>query len=301
MAIIEVRNLKKNYQTLEAVKGINFSVEGGSFFAFLGENGAGKSTTINIISTLLRKSSGQVIVNNHELDKDDPGIRDSIGIVFQNNMLDHFLTVRENLVSRGRMYGLSKEQLNKRISELSSDLDAGEIIDKRYSSLSGGQKRKADICRALIHSPKILILDEPTTGLDPYTRQKVWETMNKLRHENKLTIFLTTHYMEEAAQADYIVVIDKGMVKAEGTPESLRLKYSHDRLILISNDQAKMVKQLETLTQTYVIDRDRIIIPIQHAFESLDIIQTVKDHLDSFEVIRGNMDDVFINIIKEDA
>ncbi|WP_010249987.1 ABC transporter ATP-binding protein [Acetivibrio cellulolyticus] len=301
MAIIEVKNLKKNYHTLEAVKGINFSVKEGIFFAFLGENGAGKSTTINIISTLLRKSSGQVIVNNHELDKDDHGIRDSIGIVFQNNMLDHFLTVRENLISRGRMYGLSKEQLKKRIIELSSDLDAGEIIDKRYGSLSGGQKRKADICRALIHSPKILILDEPTTGLDPYTRQKVWEMMNKLRHENKLTIFLTTHYMEEAAQADYIVVIDKGMIKAEGTPESLRLKYSHDRLIIIPKDQAKMVKQLETLTQTYVLDRDRIIIPIQHAFESLDVIQMVKDNLDSFEVIRGNMDDVFINIIKEEA
>lgn len=125
--------------------------------------------------------------------------------------------------------------------------------------------------------------------------------MNKLRHENKLTIFLTTHYMEEAAQADYIVVIDKGMIKAEGTPESLRLKYSHDRLIIIPKDQAKMVKQLETLTQTYVLDRDRIIIPIQHAFESLDVIQMVKDNLDSFEVIRGNMDDVFINIIKEEA
>lgn len=300
-AIIEVKDLKKSYRSQEAVKGISFSVEEGSFFAFLGENGAGKSTTINIISTLLGKSSGKVIVNGHELDHDDQGIRQSIGIVFQNNTLDKFLTVRENVISRGHMYGLERKQLNARISELSSALDAGEILDKRYGSLSGGQKRKADIFRALIHTPKILILDEPTTGLDPHTRQKVWEVLDKLRQENNLTIFLTTHYMEEAAKADNVVIIDKGTIKEQGTPETLRLKYSYDRLVLMPLDIAKMGAQLEAGKHNYILDRDRIIVPIKHAFESLEIINTFKDNLNSFEVIRGNMDDVFINIIKEDS
>jgi len=297
-AIIEVKSLKKNYKTFEAVKGIDFTVEEGSFFSFLGENGAGKSTTINIISTLLKKSFGEIIVNGYEIDKQDQEIRSSIGIVFQNNMLDDFLTVRENVMSRGRMYGISKPVLNQRINELCLSLDAKEIIDKRYGKLSGGQKRKADIFRALIHMPKILILDEPTTGLDPYTRQKVWEVINKLRTEHKLTIFLTTHYMEEAAQSDYIVIIDKGMIKAQGTPEALRLKYSYDRLILIPKDKMEIRNQLDLLDQRYVIEKDKIVVALSHAFESIKILPILQNNLDSFEVIRGNMDDVFINIVK---
>lgn len=299
-AIIEVKNLKKKYKAFEAVKGINFSIEEGSFFSFLGENGAGKSTTINIISTLLKKSFGEIMINGYELDKDDQAIRNSIGIVFQNNMLDDFLTVRENVITRGRMYGIGKHALNQRINELSLSLDAKEILDKRYGRLSGGQKRKADIFRALIHMPKILILDEPTTGLDPYTRQKVWEVINKLRTENNLTIFLTTHYMEEAAQSDYIVIIDKGMIKAQGTPESLRLKYSYDRLILIPNDEMKVINQLNKMKLIYTLDKDKIVVVLSHSLEAIYILQILNSNLNSFEVIRGNMDDVFINIVKEE-
>jgi len=249
---------------------------------------------------LLRKSSGQVRVNNYVLDQSDYEIRKSIGIVFQTNMLDDFLTVRENIVSRGRMYGLVRKQINERIGLLSDHLSADDILDRRYGQLSGGQKRKSDIMRALIHNPKILILDEPTTGLDPFMRQKVWEMMSILRKEQKLTIFLTTHNMEEAAQADYIVIMDKGIIKDKGTPEGLRLKYSYDRLILIYKHSQKLIEYMEEEKIIYHLDRERIVIPLKHALEALAILRDVEAYITSFEVVRGNMDDVFINIIKGD-
>lgn len=255
---------------------------------------------MNIITTLLSKSFGDVMVNGYELDRNDNEIRNSIGVVFQNKMLDDFLTVRENLISRGRMYGLSRQSLEDRITDLSLKLDANDILDKRYARLSGGQQRKADMIRALIHMPKILILDEPTTGLDPYTRQKVWDVIAALRAERNLTIFLTTHYMEEAMQSDYIVIIDQGLIKAQGTPETLRLNYSYDRLVLIPKDEKEIISQLNQSNITYTMDKEKIIIALPHSLEALPILQKVKSNINSFEVIRGCMDDVFINITKEE-
>ena len=234
--IIEIKDLWKKYKNVEAVKGIDFSVKEGSFFALLGENGAGKSTTIHILSTLLKKSSGEVIINRHRIDEEDDAIRQDIGVVFQGNMLDQYLTVRENIEGRGFLYGMEKEVIRQTMLELSEKIGVIDILDRRYGKLSGGQKRRADIVRALINQPRLLIMDEPTTGLDPYARRCVWEVIKQLKEERKLTIFLTTHYMEEAACADEIVIMDSGEIKACGTPEQLRLQYSSDRLILIPKE-----------------------------------------------------------------
>lgn len=295
--IIEIKNLRKSYKNnVEAIKGITFSVKEGSFFAFLGENGAGKSTTINIITTLIKKTSGDIMVNNHQVDYNDLEIRKNIGIVFQGNMLDKHLTVKENIISRGILYGISKKEIIERMLELAAKIGVTDFLDRQYGNLSGGQKRRADIVRALINKPKVLILDEPTTGLDPYTRQCVWETIKQLKEESNLTIFLTTHYMEEAAGADYIVIIDSGEIKAAGTPEQLRLQYSSDKLILTAKKVNRITESIKEMNHKFTIDRDRIIVHLDNSFEAIDIIKKIRNEIEGFEVIRGNIDDVFINV-----
>ncbi len=294
--IIEVKSLRKSYKEVEAVKGIHFSVKEGSFFAFLGENGAGKSTTINIIASLIKQTSGEVYINGYQVGKQDEQIRKEIGVVFQGNMLDKYLTVKENLVNRGLLYGLSRKQIKERITSLSDKIGIKEILNRPYGNLSGGQKRRADIVRALINQPKILILDEPTTGLDPYTRKCVWETLKQLKEEQNLTIFLTTHYMEEAAGSDYVVIMDSGYIKAEGTPEQLRLKYSSDRLIVLSDDTPSISQSLKTMKYSFKIDRNKINISLKSSFDAIDIVSILKDKIESFEVLRGNLEDVFINV-----
>jgi len=295
--IIEVKNLRKSYKEVEAVKGIDFNVKEGSFFAFLGENGAGKSTTINIIATLINKTSGEVLVNQNQIGKRDDLIRKDIGVVFQGNMLDKLLTVKENLIQRGILYGASKKEVSERIVTLSQKIGVIDILNRPYGQLSGGQKRRADIIRALINQPRILILDEPTTGLDPYTRKCVWETIQQLKEELNLTIFLTTHYMEEANGADYVLIMDKGHIKAEGTPLQLRLKYSSDRLILLPNDIHTTAKVLETKKHSFKIDQNKIIVSLKTSFDAIDIVTALKENIQGFEVIRGNLEDVFISVI----
>lgn len=297
--IIEVKNLKKSYKDVEAVKGISFSVEQSSFFAFLGENGAGKSTTINIIATLLKKSSGEVKINGYKVDKNDYEIRKNIGVVFQNNMLDNHLTVKENIISRGKMYHLSKAEISARLKILSKTIGLTDFLDRRYGKLSGGQKRRSDIARALIHNPKILILDEPTTGLDPKTRKAVWIMIKNLKEKTGLTVFLTTHYMEEAASADYIVIIDAGRIKALGTPQDLRQKFSSDRLVILPRQRDHLINGLHNIGHTYEAGKETITIKLSNSIEAIEIVSKLKDDIYGFEVIRGNMDDVFINVLSE--
>ena len=294
--VIEVKKLFKNYKDVKAVKGIDFTVKEGSFFSFLGENGAGKSTTINIIATLIKKTSGDVIVNQHNIDQEEELIRNDIGVVFQGNMLDKHLTVRENIINRGTLYGKSKKEINNYMMELSEKIGIKDIIDRRYGKLSGGQKRRVDIVRALINKPSVLILDEPTTGLDPYSRKCVWEVIRQLNKEMKMTIFLTTHYMEEAACSDYIVILSEGAIKAAGTPEQLKTKYCCDRLILTLKEIKTNISVIEKMGYNYQLDRERIDVYIDHSLNALDIIEKLKDDIESFEVIKGNMDDVFLNV-----
>ena len=296
-----VKNLKKSYGEVLAVNGISFSVKKGSFFAFLGENGAGKSTTINIIATLLKKTSGEVIIEGNRVDMNDGAIRRDIGVVFQNNMLDAFMTVRENLMSRGSMYGLGKQEVETRVKALAKTIGLDEFLDRRYGKLSGGQRRRADIARALINKPKVLILDEPTTGLDPKTRKAVWKMIKRLNKQEELTVFLTTHYMEEAAAADYIVIIDAGKIKAEGTPENLRQQYSMDKLVMVSKQQANILEHLAQSGKKYRVNKKTITVPLEHSKEAINILSPIINQIEDFEVIRGNMDDVFINVIAEKA
>ena len=228
--IIEVKNLVKNYKDVHAVNDISFTVEEGSFFAFLGINGAGKSTTINILCTVLEKTSGNVKIGGYDLDKEKNKIKELIGIVFQGSVLDKQLTVKENLESRASYYGLNKKEIAKRIESLTQTFDLSEILKRKYGTLSGGQRRRVDIARALINRPKLLFLDEPTTGLDPKTRLQVWEIIHNLRKETGLTVFLTTHYMEETVDCDNVVIIDSGKIVANDSPHNLKKDYSSNSL-----------------------------------------------------------------------
>ena len=298
---IKINHLRKSYKQVEAVKGIDLAVGEGSFFALLGENGAGKSTTINIIATLIHKTSGTVIVNGHRVDGNPGAIRKDIGVVFQDHTLDRHLTVRENIVHRGALYGIPRKKINQRLDALGPRIGVTDFLDRPYGKLSGGQKRRADILRALINEPRILILDEPTTGLDPHTRQSVWKTILDLKKANGLTVFLTTHYMEEAAGADHIVIMDRGLVCASGTPEQLCLKYSTDRLILIPREGDRAAAMLRDGSIPHTAGRGRIVVPLKDSLEAIEIIDRVRDTIEGLEIIRGNMDDVFINATKEGA
>jgi len=234
MKILEVTGLKKNYNGLEAVKGIDFSVNKGEFVALLGPNGAGKSTTINILCTLLKQSDGEISYQGSKVGFDDELIRKKIGIVFQDSVMDHKLSVKENLLTRGILYYNDRKIVKAKVEEVITTLMINDYENQLYGELSGGQRRRADIARALLHSPEILFLDEPTTGLDPSTRKLVWKTMKTLR-DNGLTIILTTHYMEETMNCDKVIIMNKGNIICSDTPEQLRIKHSSDVLKVVGN------------------------------------------------------------------
>lgn len=296
--IIEVKDLKKSYGKVQAVKGLSFYVEQGRLFAFLGPNGAGKSTTIDIITTFLQKDSGELTIDGLTLGRDDNSIRRIIGAVFQDNMLDELLTVRENILMRGSLYGLRGEQLKKAADKAIAAAEVGDFQNRKYGKLSGGQRRRADIARALVNTPKILFLDEPTTGLDPQTRKNVWETIQRLQKETGMTVFLTTHYMEEAAEADYVVVIDNGQISARGTPSQLKEKYAGDFLKLVPKKESyeKVLAILKEENRTITESAGTIRISISRTMDAIPLIERCKDDIESLEVLNGTMDDAFIAI-----
>lgn len=294
--IIEVKNLSKSYGSIKAVKGISFYVEKGKLFAFLGPNGAGKSTTIDIICTFLKKDSGNIVIDGLELGKDDDEIRGRIGAVFQDGLLDNLLTVEENLMIRGGLYKNKKEDLKAAVDEIAEIMGITEILKRPYGKLSGGQRRRCDIARALINKPQILFLDEPTTGLDPQTRKSVWETIQRLQKSNNMTLFLTTHYMEEAAEADYVIIIDEGQIAAKGTPAFLRETYAKDKLSLMCRDVKAVSGLLAQKNIENVIISDCVCVELKETMEALQIVQDVKEYITGFEVTAGTMDDAFIGI-----
>lgn len=293
-SIIQIEDLHKSFGEVKAVDGISFSVEEGSLFAFLGINGAGKSTTINIICTLLNKDSGKVNVAGYDLDKHHNEIRRSIGVVFQGSILDKTLSVKDNLSIRAAYYGLVGQAWKDRLNSLTSLLELKEILSRPYGKLSGGQRRRVDIARGLIHTPKILILDEPTTGLDPQTRKAVWNVIDKLRHDTGMTVFLTTHYMEEANSADNVVIIDSGRIAAEGSPVGLKDRYSNNYIRLYTAANTKIDERLSRYEYKY--DNNCYIIPICESEETKRFILNNSDIIDDFEVVKGDMDDVFLNV-----
>lgn len=295
MNAITVNNLVKKYKDVTAVDNISFEVKEGEFFAFLGENGAGKSTTINTLCTIFEKTSGEVKVFDYELGKDDDDIRNCIGIVFQNSVLDRKLTVKENLMTRGGYYGLSKSEINKRIEPFLERFELKDIWNRKYEKLSGGQRRRVDIIRALLHNPKILFLDEPTTGLDPMSRKIVWDYIDYLRKEKKMTIFLTTHYMEEVRDADRVVILDKGKIVADDTPAGLKNEYTSSKLIWYSDDTEENRYILDSLEYRYEVDHFIVKIPSE-SFDITDFLYQYKDIVTDYEIIKGSMDDVFLNL-----
>jgi multidrug/hemolysin transport system ATP-binding protein len=274
--IISVENLRKNYGEIEAVKNISFSVNEGALFSFLGTNGAGKSTTINVLTTLMKKTSGNVIIDNNEIEKSPEKIRKLIGIVFQDSVLDGGLTVYENLCVRASLYPEISDI--KSAAKRAINLTGIDYENRRYKALSGGQRRRADIARALVHTPKILFLDEPTTGLDPKTRKDIWELIRNLQKTNNTTVFLTTHYMEEAAESDNIVIINKGEICAEGTPVKLKEKYCKDRLRVTFKNGEYIEKELAKTT------------------DAIPFLVDNKDRIENVEIINGTLDDVFLNL-----
>lgn len=297
--LIQIMNVTKKYKTKEVVSKLDLKVEKGSLFAFLGPNGAGKSTTINMISTAINPTSGSILVDGLEVGKENNEIRKKIGIVFQENVLDDLLTVEENILFWGRMYNLSKDEMKKELKFLENLLHLTDILKKRFGTLSGGQKRRAEIARAIIHRPLLLILDEPTTGLDPKTRIQVWHTITYLREKLGMTVFLTTHYMEEASEADQIAVINQGELIALGTPNELRDTYSKDVLTLYHLDVERLKTACNNRELVYIEGIDFVRIQVQNTRQAFDLLNELRNDYQSFEVRKGNLDDVFLTLIEE--
>ena len=290
--IIEIENLSKSFKDVKAVSDLSFSVKKGELFAFLGVNGAGKSTTISIICNQLKKDSGKIVIDGVDIDKNSESINSKLGVVFQASVLDGFLTVYDNLKNRAALYGIYGKEFEKRLDELSDILNFKDLLKRSVKKLSGGQRRKIDIARALFHHPKILILDEPTTGLDPQTRKNIWNVINKLRKEEQITVLLTTHYMEEAADADYVVIIDSGKKVASGTPLELKNKYTGDFITLYNVKEEDVIK----LVFPYEVIRDSYRIAIPDTKTASDLIIEHQDIFNDFEITKGKMDDVFLQV-----
>ena len=293
--IIEVKNLEKSYGSVQAVKGIDFFVEQGTLFAFLGPNGAGKSTTIDILCTLLQYDSGEVMIDGKYIGKDDHDIRSKIGVVFQDSVLDKLLTVKENLLIRGKLYKLKKEEVKTAMQNAIESTGISDFLDRPYGKLSGGQRRRADIARALMNTPEILFLDEPTTGLDPQTRRNIWDTIRNLQSMHNMTVFLTTHYMEEAANADYVVIIDNGLIAAKGTPTDLKQGYSSD-IMKITGDIPAIEAKLKQNDIPYKVSNNIAVIKLKNTTDSIDILNQCREYITNVEVLNGTMDDAFIAI-----
>ena len=290
--IMEISHLYKSFGEVKAVQDLNFCVKKGELFAFLGVNGAGKSTTINIMCGELRKDSGSVRICGADLDREPDSIRRKLGVVFQSSVLDKDLSVRDNLRSRAALYGIHGKAFEKRLEELTELLDFADLLKRPLGKLSGGQRRRIDIARALLHEPEILILDEPTTGLDPQTRTNLWQVIGRLRREQGMTVFLTTHYMEEAADADYVVIIDHGRIAAEGTPLTLKNTYTGDFITLYGITE----EQVKTLGASYESIRDAYRVFVKDTAAATELILRYPEIFRDYEITKGKMDDVFLAV-----
>lgn len=290
--IIEISHLNKTFGEVKAVQDLSFQVRDGELFAFLGVNGAGKSTTINIMCGQLPKDTGSVYIGGTDLDTDPDSIKRSLGVVFQNSVLDKDLSVRDNLQSRAALYGITGKDFKERLAELAKLLEFENLLKRTVGKLSGGQRRRVDIARALIHRPKILILDEPTTGLDPQTRNILWKVVGDLRKNEGMTVFLTTHYMEEASDADYVVILDSGKIVAEGTPLTLKNTYTGD-FITIYGIQESQIKEIGA---PYEAIRDAYRISVPNTAEATKLILQYPELFKDYEITKGKMDDVFLAV-----
>ena len=290
--IIEISQLNKSFGSVRAVRDLSLNVRRGELFAFLGVNGAGKSTTISVMCGQLKADSGSVSICGLDAEKSIAEITRRLGVVFQGSVLDMPLTVRENLESRAALYGITGRAFAERLDELAGLLDFKALLDRPVGKLSGGQRRRIDIARALLHKPEILILDEPTTGLDPQTRRLLWDVVRKLRRDEKMAVFLTTHYMEEAADADYVVILDSGSIAAQGTPLELKNAYAGDFITLygIAPDA------LDELGLKYERLRDAYRVEVADTAAATRLIVEHPELFTDYEITKGKMDDVFLAV-----
>ena len=290
--LIQIEHLQKHFGDVHAVNDLSFKVKKGELFAFLGVNGAGKSTTINILCGQLKKDGGSVEICGTDIDRDPDTVKRSLGVVFQNSVLDKELSVKDNLESRAALYGIHGAAFKNRLAELAQLLDFEDLLRRPVGKLSGGQRRRIDIARALFHEPEILILDEPTTGLDPQTRSLLWAVVDRLRREKNMTVFLTTHYMEEAADADYVVILDHGKIAAEGTPLQLKNSYTGDFITIYGIDE----DSVRSLDAPYKSIRDAYRVRVQDTAAATQLIIEHPEIFRDYEITKGKMDDVFLAV-----
>ncbi|MDY4709905.1 MAG: ABC transporter ATP-binding protein [Eubacteriales bacterium] len=290
--IIEIKNLDKSFREVHAVNDLSLKVKEGELFAFLGVNGAGKSTTISIMCGTLPKDGGEVIIDGKNVDTDMKEITKELGVVFQTSVLDAKLSVKDNLMSRASLYGIMGAEAKQRIKELASLLNFTDLLNRTLEKLSGGQRRRIDVARALLHRPRILILDEPTTGLDPEARKTLWQVITDLRKQENMTVFLTTHYMEEAADADYVVILDNGKIAAEGTPLQLKNEFTGDFITLYHANE----NDIKNLGLPYEIIKDACRVAVKNTEEARNLIMKYPSLFTDFEITKGKMDDVFLAV-----
>jgi ABC-2 type transport system ATP-binding protein len=298
MSIITVENLSKRFGELAAVDGISFEVEKGTIFGFLGPNGAGKTTTINILCTLLSPTSGTARINGHDCMKGSAEVRKVIGIVFQDNTLDKELTAYENLLFHSYLYQIPKGVRKKRIEEALNFVGLFERRNEQVKKFSGGMKRRLEVARSIIHQPKVLFLDEPTLGLDPQSRTNLWEFIAKLPEQQDVTVFMTTHYMEEAEICNNIAIIDKGKIIASGSPEELKKSIGGDVIYLKTRNNAQAIDEIKTKLHIDAEERDgEVFISVTKGDACIPtLITTLADMVVSVRLQRPTLNDVFLKL-----
>ncbi|RSL33071.1 ATP-binding cassette domain-containing protein [Salibacterium salarium] len=295
--IIEVSQLNKHYKDTHAVKDVNFEVEQGEIFGFLGPNGAGKSTTINMICTMLAPSSGSIEINGFDVTKQKNKVRESIGIIFQENTLDEKLTAGENLMLHCKFYKVPKEKRQARIQEVLEIVDLVESKTKKVETFSGGMKRRLEIARGLLHYPKVLFLDEPTVGLDPQTRAHIWEYILRLKRKEGITMFLTTHYLDEAEISDRIAIMDHGEIITINSPAQLKQELGGDIIELSTKDNNRALQDMnENFPDAEISVQDdtiQIKVPNSDDFIS-DFITQLHVPITRLNIRKPTLNDVFL-------
>ena len=304
-SIIEVENFTKKYGDFTAVNDISFKVEEGSIFAFLGPNGAGKSTTINTLCTIFEKTSGTLVIDGKDVTTQKSEVRSTIGVVFQDSTLDSKMTIDENLKMHCVFYNVPKREVEERIQFVLNLVDLLGERKKLVGALSGGMKRRVEIARGLIHYPKVLFLDEPTTGLDPQTRAHIWEYILKLQKERNITIFLTTHYMEEAEICNKIAIIDGGNIVAHDTPYALKKKFTKDKAFITTKNEPELEQMLTQYEMNYVKKDGYYKVDAENINLLLKVLSVQKEVITDIEIKKGTFNDVFLEItgrkIREEA
>ncbi|MDF2568102.1 MAG: ABC-type multidrug transport system, ATPase component [Oscillospiraceae bacterium] len=298
--IIEVRDFVKRYGKFTAVDNVSFEVEEGSVFAFLGPNGAGKSTTINTLCTIFDKTSGTLLIDGKDVTNEKDSVRNVIGVVFQEATLDNKMTVMENLIMHCKFYNVPKNEIEERIHFALNIVDLREWRTAMVSSLSGGMKRRVEIARSLLHYPKVLFLDEPTTGLDPQTRAHIWDYIVKLQKEKNITIFLTTHYMDEAEICSNVAIMDAGKIVAMGTPYRLKQQYTKDKAYITTDNEQDLEALLNKAGFIYKKKTGYYSIEVTDLQKLLDIIGEHKIEIKDLEIKKGTLNDVFLEITGKD-